>query len=65
MLPKFKYVVDKIVEKGNFGGWLSVRMKLGERPVICLGPDQAILKHYILNKNMWNHKGKCRIVPKD
>ena len=39
MLPQFQDIVDRIGEKGNFGSWLSVRMKLGERPVICLGQD--------------------------
>ena len=33
-LPKFQDILDKVDKKGNFGGWLSVRMKLGERPVI-------------------------------
>ena len=40
-------------------------MKLVERPVICLRQDKAIFKRYILTKNMWTHKGKCWIVPKD
>ena len=33
-------------------------MKLGERLVICLGRDKAILKHQ-------THKGKLWLVPKD
>ena len=33
-LSQFQDILDKIGEKGNFGGWLSVRMKLGELPVI-------------------------------
>ena len=40
-------------------------MKLGERPVICLGQYEAIFKQYIFTKKMWTHKGKCRLVPKD
>ena len=64
MLPQFQYIVDKIGDKGNFGGWLSFRMNLGERPVICLGQDEAIFKHYIFTKNMLTHKGNCRLVPK-
>ena len=63
-LPQFQDVVNKSGEKVNFGGWLSVWMKLGEHPVICLGQDGAICKQYIFTKNMWTHKGKCRIVPK-
>ena len=40
-------------------------MKLGERPVIYLGHDEAIFKQYIFTKKVWTHKGKFRIVPKD
>ena len=64
-LPQFQDIVDKIGKKGKFGDWLSARMKLGERPVIFLGQDEAIFKQYIFTKNMWNHKGIFWIVPKD
>ena len=64
MLPQFQYIVDKIGERRNFGGWLSVRMNLGERPVICLGQHEAIFKQYIFTKKMCTHKGKCWLVPK-
>ena len=64
-IPQFQYIVDKIGEKVNFEGWLSVRIKLVERPVFCLGQDEAIFKHYIFAKNMCTHKGKLRFVPKD
>ena len=40
-------------------------MKLGERPVICLGQVEAIVKQYISTKKIWTQKGKCWIVPKD
>ena len=65
MLPQFQYIVDKSGEKGNVGGWLSVRIKLVERPVVCLGKYGEIFKQYIFIKKMWTHKGKCWIVPKD
>ena len=65
MLPQFQDIVDKSGKKGNIGGWLSVRMKLGERPVIFLGKYGEILKQYIFTKKMWNHKVKCCIIPKD
>ena len=64
-LPQFQDIVDKSGEKGNAGGCLSVRMKLVERPVICLGKHGEIFKNYIFTKKMWTHKGKCWIVPKD
>ena len=47
------------------GGWLIIRMKLGECPVICLSQDEAILKQYIFTNKLWTYKSKCRIVPKD
>ena len=64
-LPQFQDILDKSGKKGNFGGWLIVRMKLRELPVICLGQDEAIFKHYIFTKKIFTHKGKCRLVPKD
>ena len=64
-LPQLQYIVDKSGEKGHFRGWLIVRINLGELPVICLGQDEAIFKHYIFTKNMWNHKVKYQIVPND
>ena len=30
-LPKFQDIVDKSGAKGKFGGWLSIRMNMGER----------------------------------
>ena len=33
-LPNFQGIVGESDEKGNFGSWLSVRMSLGELPVI-------------------------------
>ena len=53
-IPQFQYILDKIGEKRNFGGWLSVRMNMWERPVICLGRYEAILNHYIFTKKMWD-----------
>ena len=63
-LPQFEYIVDKIGRKGNFGGWLSVRMKLGEHPFICLGQYEAIFKQYIFINKICTHKGKCKLVIK-
>ena len=65
MLPLFQYVVDKSGDKGKFGVWLRVRKKLVERPFICLGQYEEILKRYIFTKKMWNHKDKCQLFPKD
>ena len=65
MLLQFQDIVEKISEKGHFGVWLSVRMNMGEIPVICVGQYEAILKQYIFTTKMWNNKGKCWIVPKD
>ena len=64
-LPQFQDIAYKSGEKGNFGCLLSVRMNLEEFLVICLGQDEVILKHYIFIKNMWTHKGKFWIFPKD
>ena len=64
-LPYFQDILEKSGEKVNFRGWLSIRMKLAERPVICLGQDESIFKQYIFTKNMWYHKGKFRLVTKD
>ena len=65
MLPQFHDILDKSDKKGKFGSWFIVRMELGERPVICLGQYEAILKQYIFTKKMWTHKGKCWLVKKD
>ena len=65
MILYFQDIVDKSGKKGNVGGWLSVRMNLGERPVICLGKYTEIFKQYIFTKKMWAQKGKCCIVPKE
>ena len=65
MLPQFQDIVDKSGEKGNFGGWLSVRMNMGELPVVCLGKQEEIFKHYIFTKNMCTNKGTFQIVPND
>ena len=40
-------------------------MKLGERPVIFLGQYEAISKHYMFTKKIWNHRCKFQIVLKD
>ena len=64
-LPQFQDIVDKSGETRNFGGSLSVRIKLGERLVICLGQYEAIFKHYIFTNKMWNKKGKFWLVPKN
>ena len=64
MLPHFQDMVDKIGEKGYFGGRFGVRMNMGGRPVICLGQYGAIFKQYIFTKKMWTHRGKCWLVPK-
>ena len=63
-LPQLQDIVDKSGKKGNFGGWLSVRMNLGERPVICLGQYEAIFKQYIFINKICTHKGKCKLVIK-
>ena len=64
MILYFQDIVDKSGKKGNVGGWLSVRMKLGERPVVCSGQYDTIFKQYIFAKKMRTHKVKCWIVPK-
>ena len=63
-LPQFQDIVEKRGKKGRFGGWLSNIMKLGDKPVICLGQDEAILKQYIFTNKLWTYKGKCWLVPK-
>ena len=40
-------------------------MNMGEHPVIGLGHYEAILKHYVFTKKIWNHKDKCQLVHKD
>ena len=64
MLPHFQDILDESCDRGKYGGWLRVRINLVKRPVIFLGQDVSILKHYFFTKNMWIHKGKLRIVPK-
>ena len=39
-------------------------MKLGERPVICLGKYEAIFKQYIFINKICTNKGKCKLVIK-
>ena len=36
-----------------------------ELPVIFLGQYEAIFKQYTFTNNIWTHKVKCWIVPKD
>ena len=64
-LPAFQDIIDASGEKGKYGGWLSVRMQPGERPVICLGQDEAIFKQYIFTKMKWTYRGERRLHPKD
>ena len=65
ILTQFQYIVDKSGKKRNFGGWLRVSIKLIERPLFCLGQYEAVFKQYIFTKNMWTHKCKFWLVPKD
>ena len=64
-LPQFQDIVDKSGEKGNVGGWLSIRMNLGKRPFVCLGQDKALFRQYIFTKQLWTYKFKCWIDQKD
>jgi hypothetical protein len=64
-LPKFQEIVDASGERGKYGGWLSVRMNPGERPVVCIGQDEAIFKQYIFTTKVWQYQGQKRLLPKD
>ena len=50
VLAQFQDIVEKIGGKGNFVGCLSVRMNLGEFPVICLGRYEAIFKRVYIHQ---------------
>lgn len=64
-LPKFQDIIDASGERGKYGGWLSVRMETGERPVVCIGQDEAIFKQYIFTAKVWQYEGRKRLLPKD
>ena len=44
MPPQFPDIVDKSGDKGKFGGWLIISIKMGELPAIFLGQDEEISK---------------------
>ena len=68
-----KFHVDasaKIVEIANkikLGGYLSVRMAVGLRPIITLGHDECIFKQYQFTNKLWvgDDDGGFPIIPKD
>ena len=37
----------------------------GERPVICIGQDEAIFKQCVFTNKVWQHNGQKRLMPKD
>ena len=67
-----KFHVDasaKIVEIANkikLGGYLSVRMAVGLRPIITLGHDECIFKQYQFTNKSWvGNDGGRPIILKD
>ena len=61
-LPEFQIRMDK--EK--FGGNLSVRKNVNEKPLIIFGHDECIFKQYLLTKKSWcGPDGELALVPKD
>ena len=43
-LTQFQYMLEESGDRGNFGGWLGIRINMGERPVIFLGQYAEIFK---------------------
>lgn len=40
-------------------------MREGERPVVCIGQDEATFKQYVFTAKVWQHEGRKRLLPKD
>lgn len=49
-----------------YGGKLSVRMQLNEKPLMIIGHDESIFKQYLISKKAWSlPTGETQLVPKD
>ncbi len=57
---------DKMNLTSRFGGKLSVQKQAEEKPIICFGQDEAIMKQYCFTTKAWTAPtGQKAIVPKD
>ena len=49
-----------------YGGYLSVRMPSGAKPLMIVGQDECIFKQYVFTKGIWVlPDGTKQIIPKD
>jgi hypothetical protein len=49
----------------QYGGDLSVRLRIGEHPVLLVGQDESIFHQYIFSKKQWRGpNGKAFLMPK-
>jgi hypothetical protein len=49
----------------QYGGDLSVRLRMGERPVLLVGQDESTFHQYIFSKKQWRGpNGKAFLLPK-
>ena len=56
----------KNLKDAQFGGYLGVRKKDEERPIIMIGQDKCIFKQFLLVKKQWIlPDGTAAINPKD
>jgi hypothetical protein len=67
-----EYHVDSLglfqerMDRLEFGGNLSMRIKAGEKPLIIFGHEKCIYKQYLLTKKAWLlPSGEKQLVPKD
>ena len=58
--------MDRMNAQTAFGGNLSVRLSIDERPVISFGQDECIVKQYSFTNKSWTGPNrKQALIPKD
>ena len=72
MRTMYKYHVDDVKNQHpkllhcQFGGFLSVRKKDDEKPIIMIGQDECAFKQFLLVKKQWYlPDGATSLNPKD
>lgn len=61
-----KWFFDWANDNCKYGGNLSVRMKPDDKPLICFGQDEAIMKENLVWSKAWKGvNGEVGLVPKD
>ena len=59
-------IFQKRMNEREYGGNLSVRRDVKDKPLIIFGHDECIFKQYLLTKKNWTGpEGEIDLVPKD